>query len=730
MTGLNTALGLLKHGDPQNALREAMQVYGREPHSAELLTLIAELHGMLQDSAAAVPYFERVAALTPGDAAAHRRLAHAQFNAGFDSASIASYRRSLELEPGSVRAHNNLGRVLERIGDSRGAAKCYRMALALDDTYAIAHNNLGNILAASGQRSEALERYQRAVVLRPDFAQAWHNCARTLLAMKRAAEALPCSDKATALGPAFAEAWFVRGEALNELERCEEALECCDKAIALRHDYGEALCARANLRRGMSDHRGAVAGFREALRVNPSCETARIGAAVAEIPALPWTVAEAAAAREAFAAALDELDAQLKLNPCGDAAALVGALQPFFLAYQEHDNRRLLEHHGRLCAKLMGAWQQREALVPTARARATRSKPRVAFVSAQIADHSVYHAITRGWLNRLDRGRFHVEVFHLGSKTDEHTQAAQNVAGHFEQGQRSLRQWSEAILARHADVLIYPEVGMDQTTLQLAGMRLAPAQVVTWGHPVTSGLPTLDYYLSAAAFEPAHSAQHYTERLHCLPNLGVYYEPPSRPSGAAQPAARNGAAGPVLVCAGTPFKYLPEHDAVLVEIARRLGRCQFHFFKYRDGALSRRLLNRLHSAFSSARLDGAAFLVLRPWAAPGEFHDILASADLFLDTIGFSGFNTVMQALECGLPVITRRGRFLRGRLGSGILERLSLPELIADSSCSYVETAVSLAQNPAARTCVRDRLRMNLPTLYRDQSAIDDLESFLLSIV
>ena len=36
-------------------------------------------------------------------------------------------------------------------------------------------------------------------------------------------------------------------------------------------------------------------------------------------------------------------------------------------------------------------------------------------------------------------------------------------------------------------------------------------------------------------------------------------------------------------------------------------------------------------------------------------------------TLGFSGFNTVMQAVECGLPVVTLRGEFLRGRLGSGI---------------------------------------------------------------
>ena len=88
-----------------------------------------------------------------------------------------------------------------------------------------------------------------------------------------------------------------------------------------------------------------------------------------------------------------------------------------------------------------------------------------------------------------------------------------------------------------------------------------------------------------------------------------------------------------------------------------------------------------------------------------------------------------MQALQCGLPVVSCRGRFMRGRLGSGMLERLSLPDLVADGPRSYVDIAVSLAESRHARSWVRDQLRMNLPSAYRDQSAIEKLEEFLLSV-
>jgi predicted O-linked N-acetylglucosamine transferase (SPINDLY family) len=53
-------------------------------------------------------------------------------------------------------------------------------------------------------------------------------------------------------------------------------------------------------------------------------------------------------------------------------------------------------------------------------------------------------------------------------------------------------------------------------------------------------------------------------------------------------------------------------------------------------------------------------------------------ADVFLDTIGFSGFNTAMQAAECALPIVTREGRFMRGRLASGMLRSMGMSDLVA----------------------------------------------------
>ena len=725
---LEEALGLWRSGNRGGARSACSAFLSREPAHVDALNLLAEIDIAGNEPELAAVSLARITQLRPGDAAARRRLANAQFDAGSTAEAIASYRMAIDLEPGNARAHNNLGRALVRAGDAAGALQSYRRALAIDANYAIAHNNLGNWHYAAGDCAAAIECQRRAVALKPDFAEAWFNCAAPLLSLKRAADALACCDRALALKPVFPEALFIRAAALRDLARRGEALIDCDGALAQRPDDAQTLYSRANLLREMGDHHGAVAGFGRALEVDPTFAPARLGRAIARIPALPADAAEIQRSRQEFAEEVASLEAWLVENPATDAAALVGAVQPFYLAYQEENNRPLLAAYGRLCANLMAGWQNRRARSGTGHAAARDCRIRVGIVSAQVSDHSVFNAITKGWLTQLDRRRFDVAVFHLGALEDRATDIARSAAGHFEQGHQSLSQWVRCIQDRGVDILLYPEIGMDQATLQLAGMRLAPTQMAAWGHPETTGLPTMDYFLSAESFEPPDAEEFYSERLIRLPNLGCYYESvaPAESSADIERFAIE-ADLPLLLCAGAPFKYSPQYDHVLIEVAKRIGPCQFLFFEYRIAELSRRVFERLSARFAAAGFNGSRYLKLHSWASTAQFHALMRRADLMLDTLGFSGFNTVIQAVECGLPVVTLRGRFLRGRFGSGILETVGLPELVADSPEDYVDIAASLCSDSSERARVRERLRAGRPTAFRDTQAIEGLERVLL---
>jgi predicted O-linked N-acetylglucosamine transferase (SPINDLY family) len=444
-----------------------------------------------------------------------------------------------------------------------------------------------------------------------------------------------------------------------------------------------------------------------------------------QVPVIREAADDLAAVRSAFSTRLQELETWFEAHPA-NGAQVVGSEQPFWLAYHEQDNRSILQRYGRLCARLMAHWQDGEGLRPVA-ARRRGGPLRVGIVSQYFRDHSVWQAIIKGWLQQLDRRRFAISAFCLGADQDGETAYAKGRVVSFEQAAGGLRPWVERIRAAEPEVLLYPEIGMDPMTLKLASLRLAPVQAAAWGHPETSGLPTIDLYLSAQDFEPGEAQHNYTERLVALPHLGCYVEPSgvaasSRP---LEPAGSE-AAGPLLLCPGTPFKYAPEHDWIFPAIARGLGRCRFVFFVHRYRGLSEKLRARLDGAFRQAGMVFERHVVFVPWQRKAEFYGWLHRADVFLDTIGFSGFNTALQAIECGLPVVTRQGRFMRGRLASGILKRMQLDELVVDSEKDYVSLAVRLASEPDYRRHMSMEIAKRRGVLFNDRAPVAALEQLL----
>jgi predicted O-linked N-acetylglucosamine transferase (SPINDLY family) len=677
---------------------------------------------------------------------------------------VASYRQSLALEPRNIRALNNLGQACMLMGRLADAVAHFQQAVALEPSYSIAHYNCaiallllnrpsdallsltqallhqpdfvealvsrGDTLQQLRRFSASLADYEMAVRLRPENADALCNWANALLELKRAGEALACCERALALRPDFPEAHNNRAGALRELHRLEEAVAACDRALALRPDYVDALCNRGRMLREMGDHLGARESFRGALRLNPDQPDARLGFLMSIVPALPANDDEVRACRAAFASELERFIVWTDSTPDMDETAVVGASQPFFLAYDESSNRDMLVRYGDTCSALMGRWHQRNGLAAPIGDATSGGKIRVGIVSAQVREHAVYRALTKGWLSELRGHDIEVGVFHLGHRADTETEWAKDRAAFYLSGDRTLVEWVQAIKSATPDVLIYPELGMDPTTLRLASLRLVQHQLVAWGHPETSGLPTVDHYLSADAFEPPDAQALYSEHLMPLPNLGCYYEPHDLPD-AVIDVQRLGIRSdrPLLLCPGTPFKYAPRYDRVLVAIARRLGRCQLVFFESPGGWLSGLLRRRLESAFRTENLEPSEYLVFVPWQTPSEFFALLRRADVCLDTMGFSGFNTALQAIECDLPVVAYEGRFMRGRLASGILKRMGLQDLVTRDESSYVSLAVRLASDAGFRHAARVRLRASKHVLFRDREAIEGLAKFLTGL-
>jgi predicted O-linked N-acetylglucosamine transferase (SPINDLY family) len=108
---------------------------------------------------------------------------------------------------------------------------------------------------------------------------------------------------------------------------------------------------------------------------------------------------------------------------------------------------------------------------------------------------------------------------------------------------------------------------------------------------------------------------------------------------------------------------------------------------------------------SETACNNARYVVVIPWQPRAAFHGLMKRADVYLDTIGFSGSTPAMQAVGSGLPIVTREGRFMRGRLASGLLKQIGLSELVAQSEEEYVATAARLVRDAEYGRRIRARI-------------------------
>lgn len=681
----------------------------------------------LGDARGAAKAFEAAARLKPDLAEAWSNLGAAWADAGDMQRALDALSRALKIAPKSADVLANEGSVLARMGKFEQARQSLEQALKLEPGHAVAHTNLGNLLRDTNQPTDAIAHFEAALKQAPQMVAARIGLSLSLQVCGRDKEAAAISDSLQQGHPNSADALVLQARlclARKDHAGAEKALAA---ALAAEPAKAEAHYLLGNLLMLGGRWKEAVESYQRAVNSDANHVPARWSLAMAQVPPVFTDAAQVQKTRSNFTRMLAELDKWFDPQRVFQGQAAVGSTQPFYLPYQPVSNRELLQKYGALCSRLMASWQQNNGLtlVPTTDA----GRLRVGIVSAHIADHSVWNAVVKGWTRNLDKSRFELYLYHLGSQSDAQTEQARQWAHRMEAGSREAAQWARLILDHRIDVLIYPEIGMDSTTVKLASMRLAPVQAASWGHPETTGLPTIDHYLSAEDLEPADAQKHYTEKLVALPRLGVCYEPMT-----VTPATLDLAAlglpqdQPLLLCPGMPFKYAPAQDRVWSEIARRAPHARLVFFQKKDNDLGLQLAARLERHFKEAGLDFRQRVSILPLLDRDRFYGLMRRAHLFLDTIGFSGFNTAMQAVECGLPIITREGEFMRGRLASGILRRMGMDELVTASDDAYIELAAAIANDLSKRNGLSQQIVAKRQALFGDLAPVRALEDFLQS--
>lgn len=744
---LEDAVGLHQSGRIAEASEIYRSIVAEAPghfDATHLLGVIALQEGDLDRAQSLI-----MAALkgSPRDTAALNNLGTVYLRQNRLDLAREQFERAAKAQPNSVVSLVNLGAVLRQLGRPGDALVQLQRAHAVDPASVVASNLLGACLLDVGEFHEAVKIFGAATAADPNDADGWGNLAVALNSIGDRERARDCADRAIAMRPSSSTALAARASVEFEQGKVGAAVATYLQAVSLPDASSQTLCALANALWISGRCQEALDYLRRALEVDANNAMARWKLAVSECRTFYDNEAEILASRHAFAASLEQLRAWFRASPRPAAFAAVGSTQPFYIAYQPFNNRELLSQYGDLCSEWMASLS---SPTPAARLRAADGKIRVGIASAHVRNHSVWNAITRGWVRHLDKTRFEIHIFQLGGDSDEETSRARLEVAHFESGPKNLQGWIRAIGDARLDVLIYPEIGMDALAVQLASLRLAPVQAATWGHAEGTGLPTIDMYLSAEGIEPPNAQDNYREKLVRLPNLGVYVEPLTPP--AADPDLVSlGLSGdrPLLLCPGSPFKYSPVYDHVWASIAdglrsgggnggwsRLASRLRgkrngvLVFFRCGNDSMDGLFAGRLRRAFEAQRVDFDDHVRVLPHLDRPRFFGLMQRATLMLDTVGFSGFNNAIQAVETGLPVLAHEGNFMRGRLASGIMRRMDIPELVATTDDEFIGSAVGLALDASRCRDLRDKIEARRSVLFCDIEPVRALERCLTEAV
>ncbi len=714
-------------------LKEAEQLYRQvlraDSRHADTLHFLGVLSHQSGSNDIAVDLIGKAIAQNGRVPAFHNNLGIVFFEQGKLQQAAASYRRAVAIKPDYVEAHYNLGVALQARGDFEEAMASYAAVLTRQPDHAEAYCNRGIVLLEQGELGPAAASLERALFHRPDHAAAHNNLGNVLKEQGKLQEALASYERALTLQPDYPEAHSNLGIVLLEQGKLSEAVDAFRRALHHKPDHVAALYNLGDVLRELGQTEAAVASYQRALALKPDFAEARLGLAMTAIPIFADSVAESVGTPDQFMRSLEELAAWNGVHP-EKLGRAVGGNQPFYLAYRPSDIAEPLSRYGDLVYAAASAhWRQSPG-----RDRASRSlrdRVRMVVVSGQVRQHPAWEVVLKGIVAHLDRRKFEVHLYHTSSICDSETAWARAHVDRFVQGPRPMRAWLDEVTQHHPDVMFYPEVGMDATTCTLAALRLAPLQIAGWGHPVTTGLPSMDLFLSGELLEGPAAERHYREKLVRLPGTGVCTQLMSPESTRWVGPDRQRDVVRFVLCQ-QPIKFDPGDDVLLTRIAKAVGPSEFWLASpAKLHWTAQRLRDRLAACFRAEGLEPDSHLRMMPWLPREQFLGFLDEMDVYLDCPSFSGYTTAWQAIHRGVPIVTLEGEFLRQRLAAGLLRQIGITDQIASTREQYVEIAVRTAEECRARSreraVRREAIRSAAPRADGNRSAVSAMEQVLI---
>ncbi|MFN3075890.1 MAG: tetratricopeptide repeat protein [Alphaproteobacteria bacterium] len=700
-------------GDREKAMNRLRQAFAQGSGYPTICADFGQYCLQLGACDEAIAPLTQATTLKPGDpepwyllGVAHNKLKHR------DNA-LSALDRAVKIMPLHYRAWFETGLVLKASGRPAEAVACFRRTARIAPEIPEVWVNLMVTLMALGRNVEAIAPARYAARLLPTNLVVINNLAICLEGAGRLAEATRAFERAVALRPDDLPSVLALANHLNRIKRCDETLKLVDAMLARLPQEVSLHIMRGSALRILGRQDEAVASFRRAVILDPASVDGhngigtRLGAPNREV-----SLRRALAIEPRFAEGWSNLGGIYRLN--GDLDEAVACFRKALAINPDHSGIRsnllltLCYHHGTSQEQLLAEHLAWAAIHEAPHLAATRARVwandrdpdrrlRIGYVSGDFLDHAATFFLLP-LLMHHDHERVHVTGYAQVHSPDHVTRHLQTLTDAWvDATPLSDDALFEKIQSDRIDILIDASGHTGHNRLVALARKPAPIQAHWLGYGFTSGMESMDYFITDPYAVRPDEERWFTETVWRLPKvMRTFTMIVNPPPVAPLPMRRRGR--PAFGSMNAFVKVTEETLEVWANLLRRVPDAVMVVM----GVASP---STVEAAFARHGIGPERLEFVERLSLMAFVQRITERVDVALDPFPHTGGTTSFHTLYMGVPIITMNGQHTGVRASVATVSAIGLPELVATSPDEYVDKAAALVNNPDRL----ERMRMEL---------------------
>jgi len=317
---------------------------------------------------------------------------------------------------------------------------------------------------------------------------------------------------------------------------------------------------------------------------------------------------------------------------------------------------------------------------------------KIGFVSEFFTNHTI-GKLFKNIIFSLDQTKFDIFVLH-SKKTkvsDIFNEFIEKEKNNFLKNIRLPEKLNEKInffKKEKFNILFYPDIGMSVEMYFLSLIRLAKYQIMSWGHPETTGSESIDFFLCSKSLITDETSKSYSEKLLLMDHLPMIYEMPKIQHRIkdTELSKKN-----IYSCPQTMFKFHPDFDHILAEILKKDKRGVLYLIKDNNKIYYNKLIERFKKI---ENFDLERVIFLDPLTRD-DYINHLGTSSVLLDPLYFGAGNSFHESMVYGTPTVTMPTKFIKSRIVSAAYIQMEINNSpVVKTKNEYIELAVDIANS------------------------------------